>query len=81
MGLLTSRGQDALQEQLSDSDHLALLAPYLDRAHIYSSRGKASDRSFEEIADLLKLETISGEQGVLDKKLLDKILNIKNMIK
>jgi len=70
IGLLTNRGQDALQGQLSESDQLAPIASYLDRTHIYSSRGRAVEQSGEEIAALLKTEEISGGQGVLDKKLL-----------
>lgn len=76
VGLLTNRGQDILQGQLSESDQLGPIASYLDRTHIYSSRGRAADQTGEEISALLKTEEISGAQGILDKKLLREGLNI-----
>ena len=70
IGFLSSRSKEALERQLQDPRHLALIRQYIDPTYIYSSRDERELHcSFEELGEKLK-EQFGGESGVIDENLL-----------
>lgn len=55
IGFLSSRGKEAIEQQLDDPQHLASVRQYINPAHIYSSRGiVVDDFSYPKYLDTRK---------------------------
>lgn len=70
IGLLSSRGKEAMEQQLQDPQHLAALWQYIDPAYINSSRGeKELHCPLDQLGERLKKE-FGGKNGVIDENLI-----------
>lgn len=70
IGFLSTRGKEAMEQQLQDPQHLAPLRQYIDPAYVYSARGERELMCrFDELGEKLK-EEFGGESGVIDEDLL-----------
>lgn len=68
IGFISSRGREAMLEQLQKENNLAPINAYIDKNLVFSSRGYRT-RSSDEFARIL-IETFGGKKGILNDDLL-----------